>query len=404
MALISSNSGYFIPGKTDLYIGGSLSGWNSGQWDVTMASASTDIKNLDVSCGVPLPIDVPMDANISICGIAYSKKSIRDISTMVWVFSCDATNTDIPLKNIMPYNSYLFESNDTVCFSDSFKAVELIPACNTYIVVGFGAGVDLANIIRFSYTLRIEFYVAPPPFVCEGPDTASVVVAPGGGTKLFVSQGTSTHFTVRGPSQTFTWPINASDGIDIGEGPWCIYASDADGNPGGSIYDIQIGMFTENDIMSVDLSRMNDLRNVYLVEVETAATFAPFNADLENLSISGAALISVLPSFVNVDGLQSFSIYNMSVLSALPDFSTDALATFSIQSCLSLASIGTLPMINHLDIADTGITDPAVVDALVNALHPASGGIATFNGLLSLRTSASDTNYNACISAGWTII
>lgn len=243
-----------------------------------------------------------------------------------------------------------------------------------------------------------------PPFVCEGPGTASIVVAPGGGTKLFVSQGTSTHFTVRGPSQTFTWPINAPDGIEIGEGPWCIYASDADGNMGGSIYDLQIGMFTENDIMSVDLSRMNDLQTVYLVEVETAATFAPFNADLENISISGAALISVLPSFGNVDGLQSFSIDNMAVLSALPDFSPDALATFFIQSCQSLASIGTLPMINQLDIADTGITDPAVVDALVNALHPASGGIATFNGLLSLRTSASDTNYNACISAGWTII
>lgn len=276
----------------------------------------------------------------------------------------------------------------------------------------FGAGlptkVTLVKIPDVEYqppaNPPVVFPEPPQPFVCEGPGTASIVVAPGGGTKLFVSQGTSTHFTVRGPSQTFTWPINAPDGIDIGEGSWCIYASDADGNPGGSIYDLQIGMFTENDIMSVDLSRMNDLRDVYMIEIETAATFAPFNADLENISISGAALISVLPSFGNVDGLQSFSIDNMAVLSALPDFSPDALATFFIQSCQSLASIGTLPMINQLDIADTGITDPAVVDALVNALHPASGGIATFNGLLSLRTSASDTNYNACISAGWTII
>ena len=276
----------------------------------------------------------------------------------------------------------------------------------------FGAGlptkVTLVKIPDVEYQAPanppVEFPDPPVPFVCEGPGTASIVVAPGGGTKLFVIDGTSTHFTIRGPSQTFTWPINASDGIDIGEGSWCIYASDADGNPGGSIHDLQIGMFTENDIMSVDLSRMNDLRDVYMTEIETAATFAPFNADLENISIGGAELISVLPSFVNVDGLQSFSIDNMSVLSALPDFSTDALATFSIQSCPSLASIGTLPKINQLDIADTGITDPAVIDALVNALHPASAGVATFNGLLSLRTSASDTNYNACISAGWTII
>jgi hypothetical protein len=157
VALISSNSGYFIPNKTDLYIGGSFSGWNSGQWDVIMASASTDIKNSDVSCGVPLPIDVPIDANISICGIAYSEKTTRDISTVVWIFSCDATNTSIPLEKIMPYNSYLFESNDTVCFKNSFKVVEEILACNTYIVVGFGADVSESNIIRFSYTLRIEF-------------------------------------------------------------------------------------------------------------------------------------------------------------------------------------------------------------------------------------------------------
>lgn len=245
--------------------------------------------------------------------------------------------------------------------------------------------------------------ILSPPFVCEGPGTASIVVAPGGGTKLFVTDGTSTHFTIRGPSHTFTWPLNALDGIEIGDGPWCIYASDAAGNPGGIIYDLQIGMFTQNDIMSVDLSRMSGLQNVSFILVETAATFAPLNADLENISIGGAALISALPSFSNIDGLQSFSIDNMSVLSALPDFSPDALVTLSIQSCQSLSSIGILPKINQLDIADTGITDPAVVDALVNALHPASGGIATFNGLLSLRTSASDTNYNACILAGWTI-
>lgn len=272
--------------------------------------------------------------------------------------------------------------------------------------LGNGSATDM--LCKGAYLRRLRpavqpWPVPPPPFVCEGPGTASIVVAPGGGTKLYVTDGTSTHFTIRGPSHTFTWPLGALDGIEIGDGPWCIYASDAAGNPGGIIYDLQIGMFTQNDIMSVDLSRMSGLQNVSFILVETAATFAPFNADLENLSIDGAALISVLPSFVNVDGLRSFSIADMSVLSALPDFSTDALATLYIQSCPSLASIGTLPMINWLYIADTGITDPAVVDALVNALHPASGGIATFNGLLSLRTSASDTNYSSCISAGWTI-
>ena len=307
------------------------------------------------------------------------------------------------LSNITP-------STASITVADGAPVVQTVgtlPSVLTWGPLPAGAPLTLRIFDAMNQNCVItKFFDVPeePEFVCEEPETASIVVAPGGGTKVFVSGGTSTHFTIRGPSQTYTWPVNAPDGIEIGQGPWCIYASDSEGNQGGSIHDIQLGMYEGNDLLSVDLSRMNDLMDVYMILIGPATTFTPFNGDLKNFLISGAALISVLPSFSNIDGLQSFSIDSMSVLSALPDFSPDALASLFIHACPYLAGTGTLPKVSNLDIADTGITDPAVVDALVNALHPASSGIATFNGLLALRTSASDTNYNACISAGWTFI
>ena len=157
IALISSHSGYFVPVGADLYVGGTSSGWSSGLWDFILGSSSTTIGVRYINCAVPIPIGIPTNANISICGIAHTFRSSRDFNNMVWIVSCDSVNNNIGLTNIIPFTSYQFEANGTVCFSDSFKSTDLILACNTYIIVGFGADIDELNTIKFSYTLRIEF-------------------------------------------------------------------------------------------------------------------------------------------------------------------------------------------------------------------------------------------------------
>jgi len=54
----------------------------------------------------------------------------------------------------------------------------------------------------------------------------------------------------------------------------------------------------------------------------------------------------------------------------------------------------------------SAISSSAVVDAFVNALTTGleATRYANFNGLLALRTSASDANYAACIAMGWIIL
>ena len=88
----------------------------------------------------------------------------------------------------------------------------------------------------------------------------------------------------------------------------------------------------------------------------------------------------------------------------LPDFDPEAEVYISVTDCTALSDIGILPKIMLLELSNTGITDPDVVDALINACLPSAAGVFDIGSLMAIRTSASDDVYDQCIDEGWTVV
>lgn len=215
----------------------------------------------------------------------------------------------------------------------------------------------------------------------------------------------------------------SGDSTAILAGDYCVYASDEAGVQSGAItiYDTSDSDTTYYTIMDYTSLTIYGAFNLpHLV----ALPQAPDSVVAENYG--NLPLVTALPSppassmasnYYSLNqvteipaqhaGIEYFNMTDMPLVTTLPDFATGAQVRLVLNNCPLLHTIGVLPQITNLVITDCGFNTSSVVDALVNALNPSAppGGAykhAAFNGLLSLRTSASDANYNDCLANGWT--
>lgn len=132
------------------------------------------------------------------------------------------------------------------------------------------------------------------------------------------------------------------------------------------------------------------------------------NPLLSTLRIQFAGNLLALPSLAANAGLTQFFVRS-TAMSILPDFHPSANVSLTLNNNSGLGSSGVLPEIINLSIiSNHNFTTTVEVDKLFNALRPASGGVPGQgvlnipNAIKMLRSSASDANFNACVSAGWT--
>jgi len=136
---------------------------------------------------------------------------------------------------------------------------------------------------------------------------------------------------------------------------------------------------------------------------------SPATVDLSGLGILDTLVIYECPLITGITGpspsaLRVIGVTSSNNLANLPDMDPSSVGgSLQLVQCAAVTSVGVLSKLSYLTVSTTGITSSTDVDALVNALDPSVAGTAVFNGLLSSRTSASDANYEACISAGWAI-
>lgn len=244
--------------------------------------------------------------------------------------------------------------------------------------LGNGSATDM--LCKGAYLRRLRpavqpWPVPPPPFTCSAPGYARIVSDQDGGTWDVFIATTTGHFSVRTASGAIL-----VDPSPIPYGESCYYSSDSHGH--------QSGYVTEIDVESGGLAK---------IDVATSS--------LTLYQVLYATGLSTIADLSGNAGLSHFYVIGLPLVAILPNFHPNALLSITVDDLPSLTSVGTLPRIASLYIRNTGIISPDVVDAIVNALDSASTGtkVAEFNGLLSLRTAASDTNYSSCISAGWTI-
>jgi hypothetical protein len=291
--------------------------------------------------------------------------------------------------------------------------------------------------------------IPPPPtdtFVCSGPGYCSVTVDAAAGGAAYVYAISSTgHWAVRDAATG----VVTVDQVALADGAsYCLWSCDGDGNISGDITGLYL-----NEASAYDASGLAALQALSLTACTmgtmpalsthtalqtlvaanclslTAIPSLSANTDLQTFSVDNCPLLTALPSLAAGSSLTYFGVENCPLLTALPSLATQSLLyTCRVVSCplptalpafhpsanvdiyvehaAALTGVGALPKIIRLVVNDTAISSSAVVDAFVNALTtgPEATRYANFNGLLALRTSASDTNYAACIAAGWTIL
>ena len=259
------------------------------------------------------------------------------------------------------------------------------------------------------------------PFVCAGEGYGSFVIPAGftGGLEIATTTG---YFSLRN-SVGVVFTYSTGDPVDdIAPGTYCVFSSDEDGNKSGDVE----AYYPRGGVESYTIIGFSQLVSYTGFNMPNLLVLPPAPPLMTSASYGDLPLVSAIPeptpnsiaeNYATMDALvyvpplplsvQFYSISGCPLVTALPDFNTLSEVSITVDICPALATVGTLPKIINIAITDSGITDPAVVDAFINALDPTQTHDAlTANctigaTLLALRTSASDTNYNACVTAGW---
>jgi hypothetical protein len=240
-----------------------------------------------------------------------------------------------------------------------------------------------------------------PELLCEGDETASFTVQSGGTAYLYMGTGTGS-FTARNDyGDLYIGPPEEGQ-LELPPGQYCVYPSDDEGTKSGTVSEFAVS----GDVVDLVTERLiSTIQYQYLglPVITSMPAVASTNTALIYYVISYGTLLTSVPPMGDYEDLEDYQVNNCPLITSIPSMNPAAHVSLVFTGDSALATFGVLPIIKSITISGSNITDPDVVDAIINALNPPEGtsGYCTIGSLLSLRTSASDTNYNACVSAGW---
>ena len=274
-----------------------------------------------------------------------------------------------------------------------------------------------------------------PVFLCAGEGYGSFTVAPG--ETCYVYTESFTGYTALRSSDGTITVYGDYEIPSLESGSFCFFACDAEGQKTGGLKSLDISYASAVDVLgltgildvfitSCPLSSFSGYPDsvkrtaLYSVPLSILPANPPAVEWVGYTGLDNATSLPVLPAtagYLSYSSLPNISVYpelpaaayhvyynDLALLSTLPDFDPSSTVDLAAVDCPALTAVGVLPQIKILTLQNTGFSTATVVDALINALDtPSAGTCAIGSTLLALRTSASDTNYNACISAGWTI-
>ena len=241
-----------------------------------------------------------------------------------------------------------------------------------------------------------------PELLCEGDETASFTVQSGGTAYLYMVTSTGS-FTARNAYGDLYIRPSEEGLLELPTGQYCVYPSDGEGTKSGTVTDFAVS----GDIVDLVTERLISTiwyQYLGLPVITSMPAVASTNTALIYYVISYGTLLTSVPPMGDYEDLEVYQVNNCPLITSIPDMNPSARMSLVFTGDDALATFGVLPIIRSITISGSNITDPDVVDAIINALNPPEGtsGFCIIGSLLSLRTSASDTNYNACVSAGWT--
>jgi len=166
---VITSSSYNTPILDDLFIGNNPLGWSYGVYGVRPTFDGfgniISIPAKDANCGIVLPIDLNEKDTVKISGIAYmpDRDNVDKPVFYITVSHFNCSEVDLNVGSVktfttIPVSTYpIPDKGWKVCFSETISLTSVLPADETFFVVGIGAGSDSGDTfdVRFSYSLDV---------------------------------------------------------------------------------------------------------------------------------------------------------------------------------------------------------------------------------------------------------
>lgn len=160
------------PDIEKIFVGNNELGWSLGNYNYAVSPDSfgnlITFKHDDTFLGIPLPIDLNQGDMVKITGVVnLTLSDPAPVNPTFYVtvsyFNCSEVTPEVPntpLYTVIPVASYPVNEERKVCFSESVSLGSVLPADETFFIVGLTMGNDgeppIQTAFSFSYSLDVS--------------------------------------------------------------------------------------------------------------------------------------------------------------------------------------------------------------------------------------------------------
>jgi hypothetical protein len=163
--LIGSGSFRYTSNGNFFYGASSSLGWNSTTWDLSDASFPTSLTPGNINNLIPLPKDLSIDDEITICGVVYlnGADSRHSITIGLGLVDCKTitggrAGNPVDITQIDEFGGQSFANNGFCCFTGTVVLTDVLPSCETFILIAIQDDRANSNIASVTFTLSSKSY------------------------------------------------------------------------------------------------------------------------------------------------------------------------------------------------------------------------------------------------------
>jgi hypothetical protein len=164
--IIASHSGSFYQDNvppTEYYVGNSLCGWDSCDWDVPTKVSKELIEPVSprfANTGIPNPFDLQEGDVITLCGLAWSDHANPGnfFRAGFTYFNCGVVDGDgnFPIIDGLALEEFTYtQDTSSACFSLSATVQVPISACDNFFQVVLNSSLDNPELVKFSWQFSV---------------------------------------------------------------------------------------------------------------------------------------------------------------------------------------------------------------------------------------------------------
>ena len=163
--LIGSGSFRYTSNGNFFYGASSSLGWNSTTWNLSNASFPTSLTPDNINNLIPLPKDLSIDDEITICGVVYlsGASSTKSITIGLGLVNCTTitggrAGDPVSITKIGEFKGQSFANNGFCCFTGTVVLSAALSSCKTFILLAIQDNSANSNVASVTFTLSSKSY------------------------------------------------------------------------------------------------------------------------------------------------------------------------------------------------------------------------------------------------------